>query len=65
MEVPQPNTSAQAGSPRAGCTGPGPGQGPGPGDFLISSRTETTQPLWVTCSNAVTLAVQKCFLMLK
>lgn len=57
MEVTWSNFSAEAGSFRVGR--------PGPGEFLISSRMNTPQSLWVTRSNAVTLALQKCFLMYK
>ena len=42
----QSNPPAQAGSPRAGCTGPR------PGGSWISPEKETPQPSWAACSRA-------------
>ena len=41
-----PNPPAEAGSPRAGCTGPR------PGGCWISPEKVTPQPLWAACSRA-------------
>jgi len=42
----QSNSSAKAGSPRAGCTGLRPGR------FLISPEKKNPKPLWAACSSA-------------